>query len=153
MTHEAHVRCAHAFVALYNDRDWEAAVRLVTHDVELTNMATGRTYRGAEGVRRYMEGWVSSFPDSTIEATSVFADEQGAVVEFIGRGRRAGRLDFGATSDASQAEARFCQVLEMRGNKVWRLRLYYDLTSMLEQLGITMHPTQTGKSGPRAQEM
>jgi steroid delta-isomerase-like uncharacterized protein len=139
MSAEANAATARAFNDAYNARDWEAAVALATTDVEVVNVATGERLHGAEGVRRFLQGWAGAFPDSTAETTLVVADERGAAMEFVGRGTHTGPLP-APTGDipptGRTVEVPFHQMLEMRDGKISRARLYFDALGMLTQLGV-----------------
>lgn len=130
---------ARAFNEAFNARDWETAVALTTPDAEITNVATGQTFRGPDGVRQFMQGWAGAFPDSRTETTAVVADEQGAAIEFTGRGTQTGPLAGPAgeiPATGRTVEVRFAQMMELQHGKIARARLYFDLGGMLQQLGL-----------------
>jgi len=128
----------------YNTRDWEAAVNLCSPDAEFMNVATGETFRGPEGVRQFLQGWATAFPDSKVETTAVVADEHGAAMEFIGRGTHTGPLASPAGDippTGKRVETPFAQMLTFREGKITRAKLYFDISTMLRQLGLA--PMQT----------
>jgi steroid delta-isomerase-like uncharacterized protein len=130
---------ARAFNHAYNARDWDAAVALTTADVELVNVATGQTFTGSDGVRQFLQGWATAFPDSQVETTNVVGDEHGAAMEFVGRGAQTGPLQSPAGEippTGRSVDIPFCQMLAMRDGKIAQARLYFDLTTMLRQLGL-----------------
>jgi predicted ester cyclase len=116
---------------------------LSTADVEVINVATGETLHGSQGLRQFLQGWATAFPDSTVETTRVVADEQGAAMEFTGRGTQTGPLrgPMGEIPPTGKSvTAPFAQALEMRQGKVARTRLYFDAMGMLVQLGVIPAP-------------
>ena len=123
----------------FNDRDWDYAMSKAADDAEWVNVPTGQTFRGPEGVRQFLEGWATAFPDSRVETTNVIADEHGAVLEFVGRGTQTGTLR-GPLGDlpptGRHVETPFVQVVQFRDGKITRARLYFDLAGMMQQLGV-----------------
>jgi steroid delta-isomerase-like uncharacterized protein len=127
------------FVELWNSRAFDEFVAQSTSDAEVVNMASGQTYHGPEGVRRYCEEWATAFPDARCDITGVVASESGVVVEFVGRGTHSGPLatpmgDIPATN--RYAELPCCEVYDLRDGKLARLRLYFDTGTLLRQLGL-----------------
>lgn len=141
---------ARALNDAFNARDWEAAMALSTADVEVINVATGETLHGPQGLRQFLQGWATAFPDSTVETTRVVANEQGAAMEFTGRGTQTGPLrgPMGEIPPTGKSvTVLFAQVIEMRQGKVARARLYFDAMGMLVQLGVIPAPTAAGGTG------
>ena len=137
---------ARAFNDAFNARDWDAAAGMATADVEMVNVATGQRFQGPDGVRQFLQGWATAFPDGQVETTLVIADDRGAVVEFVGRGTQTGPLQgpAGDIPPTGRAVAvPFASILEMREGKIARGRLYFDSTTLLQQLGLIPDPAQT----------
>lgn len=144
MSAQENAATARAFSEAYNARDWDAAIALTTPDANLVNVATGETFHGPDGVRRFLDGWATAFPDSTVDTTWVVADEQGAAMEFRGRGTQSGPLrgPAGEIPPTGKAiEVLFAEALEFQQGKIAQARLYFDLAGMLGQLGLM--PTST----------
>jgi steroid delta-isomerase-like uncharacterized protein len=141
---------AQALNDAFNTRSFDAAVALCTPDAEVTNVATGQTFRGPDGVREFMSGFATAFPDGTVQTITIVADESHAVIEFVGRGTQTGPLvGPGGTvpPTGKSAETRFLEVFEMRDGKIARSRLYYDLMGMLAQLGLVPAPAPVQAGG------
>lgn len=124
---------------LWNNRDFDGVIALSDPDIEVINIATGHTFRGPDGLREFVQGWASTFPDARVEVTNVIADDQSAVVEFTARGAHTGPLvtptgEIPATGRS--VEIRFCDVFEVRNGKFSRQRTYFDLATMMRQLGL-----------------
>jgi steroid delta-isomerase-like uncharacterized protein len=131
---------ARALNEAYNARDWDTAVSLTSPDVTMVNVATGQMFHGPDGVREFLAGWATAFPDSQVELTRVVADEAAAAMEFRGRGTHSGPLA-GPTGEipptGRSVDVPFAQILEVQVGKITQGRLYFDLTGMLRQLGIS----------------
>lgn len=152
MSAQDNLHVARKIYEAFNSRDVDQAMAQVTDDLEVVNVAFGQTFRGREGLRTFMEGWTTSFPDARVEVTSMIASEEGAVVtEFTGRGTHTGTLKT-PTGDITpthrKAEGRYCEVMEFRDGKVARLRSYFDAATMMRQLGLMPEPGTVGVASP-----
>lgn len=133
---EALARAAHE---AYNARDYDGAGELAAEDLEWVNVATGQTFRGPEGLKQYQQSWAGAFPDSTTEITNVFAGADFAVVEFVGQGTHTGPLNGPAgeiPATNRSVEVSFCEVHAIRDGKIARSHTYFDLATMMAQLGL-----------------
>lgn len=132
-----------AFNDAFNVRDLNAAIALTTPDVELVDMASGMRFTGPDGVRHFLGGWTTAFPDSKTETTSITASDQSAVIEFVGRGTQTGPLQ-GPAGDipptGRPVEIHFVSVNEFQQGKVARARLYFDALGLMVQLGVIPAP-------------
>jgi predicted ester cyclase len=83
--------------------------------------------------------FADGFPGSSTEITNAFATEDQVVIEFTGRGTNTGPLHM-PTGDVPptgrNTELRFCEVFQIKDRKIVSLHAYYDLMTMLQQLGL-----------------
>lgn len=124
----------------YNIRDFDSGARLTTESAKLVNMATGETLTGPDGMRTFLKGWATAFPDSKVTIENLIASGDRVTVEFVGRGTNTGPLTtpMGEIQPTGRSvELRFCDVVELRDGKIQNLRSYFDLASMMRQLGIS----------------
>ena len=144
MTAQDNVAFARSQVELFNshqsDPAWlDKAVAALAEDFEQTDVPSGQTTHGPEGFRQFNLFFAEGFPDGRVEITNVFATEDQVAVEFTGRGTNTGPLHM-PTGDVPPtgryAELRFCNVLQIKNGKITRSHLYYDLMTMLQQLGL-----------------
>jgi steroid delta-isomerase-like uncharacterized protein len=123
----------------FNDRDFERASALMSGDGEWVNVPTDERFEGPEGIRRDLEQWANAFPDGRVEITKVRVGDDWAVVEFTGRGTNTGPLATPAgemPATGRRVELPFCDVLDIRDGKIFRGRSYFDMASMMRQLGL-----------------
>lgn len=128
----------------FNDRDFDRAVSVVSDDAEWTNVPTGETLRGRDGVQQFLQRWGGGFPDGRIEVSSIKAGEGFAVVEFVGRGTNSGSLQTPAGDlppTNRSVEVRFCDVVEVSDGRITGGRTYWDMASLMTQLGVMPEPT------------
>jgi steroid delta-isomerase-like uncharacterized protein len=134
------IDAAKAPTLAYNEKDWEALTRVIASDFGYDEVATHRSLRGAADVVDVWKGWADAFPDSkaTFEAAHVGGDT--AIVEVTWRGTHSGLLrtpagDIPATG--RKIEIRACQVVDVTGGKARSMRQYFDMATMLAQLGVS----------------
>jgi steroid delta-isomerase-like uncharacterized protein len=134
----------------YNARDFERSASLAAEDVEIVNLATGQTFRGRAGLIAFLGGWAAAFPDSMVEVRRIVASEDGAAVEFVGRGTHLGPLAGPAGTippTGRTVEIPFHDAWEVRGGELSRGRLYFDSLTMLAQLGVAPAPPALDLTG------
>lgn len=137
---EDNARIAERIAELWNDRDFDGLMRICAEELECVAVPFGTAYRGPEGYRQFMQAWATAFPDGRVEVRRVIADENGAVVEYTGRGTHTGPFSgpFGTIPATGQrAELHLCDVMEVEQGLVRRVRSYFDSATLMRQLGIT----------------
>lgn len=149
MSAQENARIARIPYEVFNTRHFNEAAAVVTDDFELRNMATGETFRGPEGIKKYFQQWADGFPDGQTQIRSVVADDKGAVVEFVGRGTNTGPLvtPTGTLPATNRpADLAFCDVMTFRNGKIATTHAYFDMATMLRQLGFMPEATGAGAS-------
>lgn len=134
------VRASHE---AFNARDFDRVDEIVAGDLEHTNVATGETFRGPEGMKRFERGWIEAFSDAETEIVSLHGGDDFAVVEFIGRGTHDGPLASPGGElppTGRRIETHFCEVFEVRDGRLVRGRIYFDLVTLMGQLGLMPAP-------------
>jgi steroid delta-isomerase-like uncharacterized protein len=127
----------------YNAKDYDAIEALAADDYELVVAASGEKYNGPEGARRYAEGWLIAFPDAKVEVLNVVASGEWAVAEAVGRGTNTGPMQTPmgeVTPTGKQMELHFCSVAKVRDGRVVEGRDYYDVMTIVSQLGLMPEP-------------
>ena len=144
MAAQENVALAQSLLDLYNNRQsdpaWlEKSLAAFAADSEGIDVPSGAILRGPDGYKQIILFFEEGFPDSGIEITNLFASEDQAVVEFIGRGTNTGPLHM-PTGDVPPTgcavEMRFCDVYRVRNGKIVSYRSYYDVYGFLQQLGL-----------------
>lgn len=148
---EDNASIAASLLEMWNDRAFDQLARLAADDIECVNVPFNTTYRGANGYREFMQGWATAFPDGRAEIRRVTADENGAAVEYTGRGTHTGPLvtPTGTIPPTGRAgELDLCDVVEIQQGRVRRVRSYYDTATLLRQLGV-LEPASGATTAPR----
>ena len=124
---------------LFNSRKLDQMLEPVSDKVEILNIATGETLRGKEAYRGFARSWITAFSDARIEVKNVVVSDAGACVEFVGSGTHDGPFtgpEGTIQPTKKKLQLRLCDVYQLQGGKIVGLHTYFDLRSMLRQLGI-----------------
>ena len=107
------------------------------------DMAVGERFEGHSGATEYYERWWHAFPDLTWHPQRRHFTEQGMVAELIARGTHRGSF-FGLEPTGRTIELSIVIIVEFADGRMSGERLYYDLASLLRQLGTRTIPRQLG---------
>jgi predicted ester cyclase len=130
---------ARSLYEAWNKRDFDYLAGCITPDGTITDVGSGQTFRGPDGVREYNTAWADAFPDGRITVDRVIAAGDLVVVEYTGRGTHAGMLHSPAGSLAATGRSvalHLCDVIEFEGDSVRAQRSYFDSGSLMAQLGL-----------------
>jgi predicted ester cyclase len=139
ITHQDNAAILTTIDELFNARKLEEAMKYVDADYVETNVATGDMFRGPEGFKRSAQAWIEAFPDARVEIQNQIATEDYVAMEFIGRGTHKKPLQTPngpIAPTGNKFEVRFCEIARFKNGKVAEIRLYFDRSTMLDQLGL-----------------
>ena len=139
MSEQALVDAAKAPMLAYNEKNWEAVNRAIASDLAYDEVATHRNLRGAAEVIAAWKGWAAAFPDSKATFEVAHVSGNTVILEVTWRGTQSGPLrtpagDIPATG--KKIEMRACQVIDIADGKARGIRQYFDMATMMTQLGI-----------------
>lgn len=123
----------------YNEKNWNAVRDCITTDIVYDEVATGRRVQGVDQVLGVWQGWAKALPDSRCTFNNAIATGNIVVLELTWRGTHTGPLE---TPDGTIAptgksiELRSCVVCELEGEKTKLQRQYFDMGTLLEQIGV-----------------
>src|SRR5438067_115143 len=92
MTAQDNAALVRAMHVGWNSRDFNLIAAAASDDCEWVMVPTGQKFHGQAGIRQYSEAWAAGFPDGKVEDLSVIAGDNGAVIEFVGKGTHTGPL-------------------------------------------------------------
>jgi steroid delta-isomerase-like uncharacterized protein len=139
MSQEALIEIAKGWVEAYNQQDWDAVIASNTTDMVYEEVATHRTVRGSQDYVALLKGWLSAFPDSHGSFNGAFVSGNTVILEVTWRGRQDGPLQTPAgaiSATGKRVELPACLILEIAGQKVRAARHYFDVATMMTQLGV-----------------
>jgi steroid delta-isomerase-like uncharacterized protein len=132
------VDVAKATILGYNNRDWDAIRAASAPNFVYEELATGRNVRGIEDVLKVWREWAEVFPDSKATFQNELVSGNTVVLELTWRGTHRGPLQTprGTLQPTGKTiNLRACQVIEVNGDKTKSVRQYFDMGTMLQQLG------------------
>jgi steroid delta-isomerase-like uncharacterized protein len=123
----------------FNDKNWGAAKEVLATDTVYDEVATQRRIQGVEEALSAWKGWAKAFPDAKGNIDKETVSGNTVVIEITWRAIQTGPLqlpgkDLAATG--KKVELRACEVIEVSDGKVKTLRHYFDLSTLLRQLGV-----------------
>lgn len=124
---------------------------LVQPDAQMTLVPFGAVVN----YRDDFKSWATAFPDARVDISSIVAQGDKVIAEFIGRGTHTGVFNTpGGPIPPSnkRAELRFVQSYELRGGKIISGRMYFDSASFLAQLGLAQQLPQIAGKAAQAQQ-
>jgi steroid delta-isomerase-like uncharacterized protein len=133
------IAAAKAPILAYNDKNWDAVKAAITSDFVYDEVATNRKAKGLDEVFALWQGWAGTFPDSKATIDNAFVSGDKVVLEITWRGTHQGPLPTPKgpiLPTGKRIEMRSCVVCEMAGEKTRAQRQYFDLGTMLQQIGV-----------------
>ena len=132
------IETAKAATIAYNDKNWDRAKELFGADGIYDEKPTHRRLQGGELIIEVWKGWASAFPDSKATFLREFARWDTAIIEVVWKGTHTGALQMpsGAIAASNKSiELPACHVIEVEDGKVKSFTQYFDLLTLLTQIG------------------
>jgi steroid delta-isomerase-like uncharacterized protein len=138
-------------LAAFNERDWDRYLALHTERVIFQEEPTLQRFEGRQAMLGLAKRWITAFPDLRGTVKDVFASGRKATLELVWEGTHQGLLEgpFGtlpATGKRGQVVA--VQVLELDGDRIAEVHHYFDLLSVLLQLGLAPEVEEEAAPAP-----
>jgi steroid delta-isomerase-like uncharacterized protein len=124
-----------AWSDLYNSREWDKWLSMVSPDIEFIDLAQGVTAKGRDEMLAYGKGWSDAFSDAAYQEHRLRDCDGVVVFQFVGAGLNDGAFGpFPATG--KRAAFPVTNVVELDGEgRIARVEQLYDRLSILTQLG------------------
>jgi steroid delta-isomerase-like uncharacterized protein len=132
------IEIAKAAVTAYNEKDWNKSRDMLAADAVYDEKATNRRLQGAGQIIEALQGWANAFPDSKATFIREFASGDTAVLELVWKGVHTGPLQTptGAIPASNKPiEVPACEVFRIEGEKIKSASHYFDMLTMLTQIG------------------
>lgn len=136
---QAMIDAAKASILAYNDKNWDNVRASLTPDALYDEVGTHRKLQGLDQIVDCWQGWARAFPDSKATLHGALASGTNVCIEMSWRGTHSGPLELPTGSVAGtnrSIDIRACQVFEMSDGKARTIRHYFDMATLLQQLGI-----------------
>jgi len=132
------INAAKAPLLAFNDKKWDAVRASITADFVYDEVATGRRVQGIDQTISLWQGWAAAFPDSKATIHSTVASGTTVVFEVTWQGTHKGAMQTPKGPIAptgKRIDVRACIVMEMAGEKAKLQRHYWDLGTLMQQIG------------------
>ena len=126
---------AEHLVAAWNSFDPGRVVDMLTEDHVYEDVTFAVVCRGAAETRGFFEGCYSAIPDIHFTLTSAAADSDRAALEWTMTGTHKGDLP-GLPATGKPFSVRGATVYEIAADKISVVRDYWDLATLLRQVGL-----------------
>jgi steroid delta-isomerase-like uncharacterized protein len=143
MTKEQILEVVQAHYEALNWGELHEVVGLIAKDFIWRNRATNQAFRGPDGYLAYLDSWHSAFPDFWVEISHLTIGSQSVVCEYVLRGTHNGPLTTPSTpipATGRQIELFVCDTFRVENGRLASANTYFDLTTLLQQLGLLMKP-------------
>jgi len=137
-TPQALIDAAKAPFLAYNDKKWDKVKASVTPGFVYDEVATGRKTEGVDAALTLWQDWAKAFPDSKATFHGGLLSGNSVVLELTWKGTHKGPLETPKGSIAATnkpIQIRACCVVELAGGKVKSQRQYFDMATLLQQIG------------------
>ncbi len=139
MSRQDLIAAAKAPIEAYNAKDWVAARQAMTPGYVFEELSTGRTITGVDDVLEAWKAWGEAFADSRATFEEPLVDGDTVVFRLTWRGKHTGPLSLPSGDVAptgKSVEFKACQVTRVENGKAVATSHYWDLQTMLSQIGI-----------------
>jgi steroid delta-isomerase-like uncharacterized protein len=136
------VEIARETIECFNAGDWARMRELTAPDCVEEELATERTLNGVEEMIAASEGWKRAFPDGSGKILGAYGEGPIAVLEIEWHGTNTGPME-GPNGEempptGRSGSVRACQVMEVHDGRVTSVRHYFNMATLLSQLGVGM---------------
>lgn len=137
---EGNIRVVRATDKAFNNRDWNAFMRLHAESVVVYSAFSPEPTKGRQAHRKEVEGMFASFPDLRVKDERTFGQGDWVCSEYSVTGTHKGPL----TGPGGQAipptgksfRLNLCAVIKVEDGEVTEERTYLDMFSLMAQLGL-----------------
>ena len=139
MSEQDNIKLVRDSVAAFSRGDAEASAAFYGENCEHFEAGTGRTFRGRAEFQAALKGWLTGFPDAQGTVANVFASGDEVAAEITYRETNTGPLATPAgtiPATGKVAELPSALVCRVRDGKIQKGTLYFDMATLLRQLGV-----------------
>jgi steroid delta-isomerase-like uncharacterized protein len=132
------IEIAKASIAAFDEKDWNKMQAVLAPDAVYDEKATNRRIEGSSQIIEALKGWADAFPDAKATFVRELAIGDTAVFELIWKGTHSGPLQTPTGSIPAShrvVELPACEVIRVEGDKVKHDSHYFDLLTLLTQIG------------------
>lgn len=127
------------YLEAFTRGDWEAFRACLTDDAVYEEECTLRRAQGPDEIIKTLMPWKEAFPEAKVRLKEAFESGRTLVAELEWEGTHSGRLDTPAGSfepTGRRVKVAAVQVVRFENDKIAEVRHYFDLMTILLQLGV-----------------
>jgi len=137
------VTTALAVYECFNKRDLDGAMKSFDEKVVWEDHGLGVTYKGPLEYRDSLQAWITGFSDGKVVDPKAIDAGDTVILQYIGRGTNDGPMGPFQKPTGRAVSVPFCDILQFDAQgRVVRGETYFDMLSMLVQLGHAERPAQ-----------
>ena len=132
------INAARGIVDAFNQDDWERVRAPLTPNSVYNELGTQRSLKGPNEIAEGFQGWKQAMPDAKGTITNSFASGNTVTLEITWTGTHTGPLvsSSGTIPPSGKSQKTpAAWILEFEGNKVKESRHYFDMVTLLSQIG------------------
>jgi steroid delta-isomerase-like uncharacterized protein len=136
---QALIDAAKAPIIAYNEKKWDKVKAGITAGFVCDEVATGRKVESADEAIALWQGWAQAFPDSKATFHNALVSGNTVVLEVTWKGTHKGPLQLPKgpiPATGKSITVRSCIIGEIAGDKLRLQRQYFDMATLLQQLGV-----------------
>ena len=132
-------------IAAWNAHDVERSVAVFPDEIIWQDVGSPQPFNGKDGLRQYLQGWFSAFPDLkiTVKNRVITEDQVAAELEFEGTNSGALQLAAGAPpipATGRKVMGKGTYFVRFKDGKPVEVHSYPDAAGMMIQLGLMPMP-------------
>ena len=140
MSEQDNLRVARQGFDAWNAHDSDSFVKLIADDFVSESDTLPIPLRGRDGARQSMQMYIKAFPDLHFDIEQMIASGECVVTRWHATGTHKEEL-MGIPATGRRGDGiRGCTVAEYRGGKAVREWVYWDVATLLRQIGVMPAP-------------
>ena len=139
MAEQDFTRLCREYVEVFNKGDWQRYKEMLTPDTVYEEFGTQRRIQGADQIVDADRAWKEAFPDAEGKISNICSSGSMGCIELTWEGTHRGTLmgpEGNIPATGKRASVRAALFLTFEGDKVKECRHYFDLMTLLQQIGV-----------------
>jgi steroid delta-isomerase-like uncharacterized protein len=127
----------------FNKRDLDGAVGSAAEDIVFEDHGLGETYKSRAEYRDSLQSWITGFSDAKVGQPKAFDAGDTVILQYMGSGTNDGPMGPFQQPTGRKVSVPFCDIYHFDAEgKIVRGETYFDMLSMLVQLGHAERPAK-----------
>lgn len=123
----------------YNEKNFDKMRASLATGVVYDEVGSGRKVQGVNEVLSLFRAWATALPDSKATFTNEYVSGTTVVLELTWTGTHSGTLQMpngNIPPTGKKINVRACEVIETASDQITAMRHYFDMATLLRQLGV-----------------